>query len=204
MRKDKIRKLFKAYVLKYQKVPGSLKKFCKKMELDHKKVKSKFKNINELENAVWLSSWKDCMTKAVQSVEFDTFTDREKFLSLFFSWFEYMEENKLFYKTLMKGRFKKFEFTCIQKEVKKAAEVFCSSGCSSGVFKDRAVNKGLCSIMWILWKRMMEFWFRQKGTPEQLDAMIEKSLQMFFDILVPNLFDSLFDLLKFESSIDRG
>ena len=202
MKKKEIRQAFHDFVVEHEKFPKSLKQLCKKQELDIELVKEKYDSLKEIEADIWLKSWNEVCKALYTSPSFDEFCAKEKILSHFYTWFEFMDSNKVFFKAAMKRGQHECQIHKMKEPMLKAAKSLCNHASDEGSFKQRPFNSSLCHALWPLFNEMLKMWFKtskcknKESELERMDAMVEKSMSFFFDMLAPNLFDTFFDMLK--------
>jgi hypothetical protein len=208
MKKREIRLLYCSYVETKKRPPKKLKSFLKFSDLSKKVFKDKYNNLCEVEADIWRSSFKDLNKTLKSSTEFAVYSNREKGLAMMFAWFEFMEENKNFFKTCFKNRpweaFTSGILDGFKKETRRFIKKIIKNGSMAEEFKNREfINDHMFKIFWPLFLQNLKLWAirgRKGENEEWMDALIEKSMTFFFDSLAPNLFDSLFDFIKHTNS----
>ena len=206
MKRKDIRKKYYDYVIEKKKSPGALKKFLKFADLDKNDFKKKYDCLADVEADIWKHSLTEALESLRDSAEFANYTCKDKGLAMMYTWFEFMDLNRDFFKrcNFLQGPLPLCHFMKFKKETKKFIKSIVKQGFSSQEFKDRSIPpKYFADFFWSLFLVNLKSWNRKKAkkkSEEWMDAMIEKSMVFFFDSLAPNLFDTFFDMLKHSRS----
>ena len=207
MKKKLIRKHYCDYVEAHNRPPKKLKKFLAYSNISKSDFKEKYNTLCEVEADVWHNSFKDLLKTLKSSSEFSVYSAREQGLAMMFAWFEFMEENKSFFKACLKRRpwneYSCFILSDMKKEACKFIKKTVKCGTMNSEFKHREfINDHLIKVFWPLFLQNLKFWALngRKKDEEWMDALIEKSMTFFFDSLAPNLIDSFFDFIKHSQS----
>jgi hypothetical protein len=202
MKKKEIRHKYYDYVISKKKAPKNLNKFLPYAELKKKDFKAKYETLSDVEADIWKNSLKEALNSLQDSTEFASYTCKDKGLAMMYTWFEFMDLNKSFFKKchFMQGPMPLCHFMKFKKETKKFIKGIIKHGFTSAEFKDRSIPpKYFADLFWSLFIVNVKSWKKKKGE-EWMDAMVEKSMVFFFDSLAPNLFDTFFDMLKHSRS----
>lgn len=209
MKKKDIRKKYYDYVINHKKAPNSLNKFLSFAELKKKDFTQKYTSLNEVEADIWKHSLHQALLSLKESTEFANYSCREKGLAMMYTWFEYMDLNRCFFKKchfLQNNRpFQPCLFKRFKKDAKKFIKSLVKSGYNTKEFKDRSIPpEFIANLFWGLFMMNLKSWKKKKGKKinkeEWMDAMVEKSMIFFFDSLAPNLIDTFADMLKHSRS----
>jgi len=206
MKKKDIRKLYYDYVIEKKKAPVSLKKFLKFSSMTKSDFKEKYDHLSEVEADIWKHSLRDALCSLRESAEFAKYSCKDKGMAMMYTWFEFMDINKPFFKkcSFMQGPLPMCHLMSFKKETKKFMKCLIKQGFSTSEFKDRSIPaKHFANFFWSLFLVNLKGWNKKKSkkkNEEWMDAMIEKSMVLFFDSLAPNLFDAFIDMLKHNRS----
>ena len=202
MKKKDIRKKYYDYVIEKKKSPKSLKKFLAYSEFDKISFKQKYDCLADVEADIWKKSLEEALASLRDSTEFAGYSCKDKGLAMMYTWFEFMDLNRDFFKkcSFMQGPLPIGQLMQFKKETKKFMKSIIKQGFSTTEFKDRSIPaKYFADFFWSLFLVNLKGWNKKKAkqkNEEWMDAMIEKSMVFFFDSLAPNLFDAFFDMLK--------
>lgn len=206
MKRTAIRKKYYEYVLEKKKAPASLKAFLKFAGLDKAAFKTKYDKLCDVEADIWKNSFLEALNSLKTSAEFSAYTCRDKGLAMMYTWFEFMDLNKSFFKhcNILQAPLLPCHLLSFKKETKKFIKSILKQGFRSEEFKDRSIPaKQLANFFWSLFLVNLKSWNGKKPkkkNEEWMDAMIEKSMLFFFDSMAPNLFDTFLDMLKHKRS----
>jgi hypothetical protein len=212
MKKKKIREHFYKYVIDHKGTPKKLKHFLKFADLSKDDFHEKYSSLKEVELDIWKSSLKDVLLCLNNSDDYDSYNHREKGLSFIYSWLEFMEQNKNYFRNC--SNFSPIDFMSgsngFKKILTKFAESLVQGGISTQEFKDRGIpSKYMVNFFCGLFSMILKEWKcfpgkkkkkKKKKQEEFMDALVEKSMILFFDSLAPNLFDTFIDLMKHKRS----
>ena len=206
MKRKDIRKKYYDYVIEKKKSPKSIKKFLVYAKIEKIDFKAKYSSLDDVEADIWKHSLKDALCSLRESSEFARYSCKDKGMAMMYTWFEFMDINKPFFKkcSFMQGPLPMCHLMSFKKETKKFIKCLINQGFTSSEFKDRSIPaKYFADFFWSLFLVNLKSWNKKKSkkkNDEWMDAMIEKSMVLFFDSLAPNLFDTFFDMLKHNRS----
>lgn len=190
-------------VLEMDIAPKNVYVFCKKNNIDESNFYSFFGSLDALKKDIWVKFFENAKATIEKEPTFETYSDKNKLLTLYFTLFEILtlnrsyilyslKENKEDLKnlkslTIFRKYFKDYIVTKIKS---KDSEL---SGNISKV-KEPVYSEGA----WIQFLFLLKFWMddTSKGF-EKTDVLIEKSVNTIVDLLETKPLESLFDLGKF-------
>lgn len=205
MKRKEIRQKYYEFVISRKKTPASLNQFLSYAGIKKKIFKKKYRCLNEVEADIWKKGLREALESLKVSTEFAGYTCRDKGLAMLYTWFDYMDLNRKFFKRSKFMSCPPMMSMChlspFKKESKKFIKNVIKQGFGTKEFKDRSIPpKYLADFFWSLFYMNLKGWKSKKSKKvnreEWMDAMVEKSMVFFFDSLAPNLFDSFFDMLK--------
>lgn len=190
-------------VLEKNEEPKNVFSFCKEQKIDETEFYTFFNSLDALKQEIWIKFFENAVATIHKEEAFESYSDKNKLLTLYFTLFEILslnrsfvlfnlKENKEGLKNLknlkqFRNHFKEFIVTIIEKdssEIKdKVAKV------TKPIFAEGA---------WIQFLFLLKFWIEDtsKGF-EKTDVLIEKSVNTVVDLLDTKPLESLFDLGKF-------
>lgn len=190
-------------VLEMNEEPKSVFVFCKKHNIEEIDFYSFFGSLDSLKKAIWVKFFENSVTTIEKESTFETYSDKNKLLTLYFTLFEILtlnrsyilfsiKENKEGLKNLksltaFRNHFKEYIVTKIKS---KPSEPFGKvAKVTEPVFSEGA---------WLQFLFLLKFWMddTSKGF-EKTDVLIEKSVNTVVDLLDTKPLESLFDLGKF-------
>jgi hypothetical protein len=190
-------------VLEMNEAPKNIFVFCKKHTIEESDFYSFFGSLDALRQDIWVKFFENAVTTIEKEPTFETYSDKNKLLTLYFTLFEILtlnrsyilfslKENKEGLKNLkdlknFRIHFKEYVVTKIKSNPSepfgKVAKV------TEPVFSEGA---------WLQFLFLLKFWMddTSKGF-EKTDVLIEKSVNTVVDLLDTKPLESLFDLGKF-------
>ncbi|WP_284651281.1 TetR family transcriptional regulator C-terminal domain-containing protein [Flavobacterium terrisoli] len=200
---DHIISLYMNDVLETNEEPKNAFVFCRKHEIEESDFYSFFGSFEALKQAIWVKFFDNAIATIEKEKDFDSYSDKNKLLTLYFTLFEILtlnrsyvlfslKENKEGLKNLknlkvFRNRFKEY---IVDKIKSKPSEQFGKvAKVTEPVFSEGA---------WLQFLFILKFWMddTSKGF-EKTDVLIEKSINTISDLLDTKPLESLFDLGKF-------
>lgn len=195
--------LYMNYVLEHQAVPKNVFNFCKNNSIEESDFYSLFGSFETIKQHIWTKFFENATTSMQKEDLFETYSDKNKLLSLYFTLFEIVTLNRSYVLYSLKDNreglknlkdlkhfrsdFKNFVVDIIQSnsEVKsdKLARV------TEPIYSEGA---------WIQFLFILKFWMDDTSKSfEKTDILIEKSVNTVVDLLDTKRLENLFDLGKF-------
>ncbi len=200
---NKIISVYMSDVLDHNEEPKNVFAFCKKHSIEESDFYSFFGSFESIKQTIWIKFFENAVTTIQKEEAFESYSDKNKLLTLYFTLFELLtlnrsyvlfslKENKEGLKNLknlkgMRTHFKEFIVSIIQSESSNSNEKL--SKVTEPVFSEGA---------WLQFLFLLKFWMddTSKGF-EKTDVLIEKSVNTVVDLLDTKPLESLFDLGKF-------
>ena len=190
-------------VLEKNEEPKNVFSFCKENKIDETEFYIFFGSLDALRQEIWVKFFENALTTIEAEVAFQTYSDKNKLLTLYFTLFEILtlnrsyvlfslKENKEGLKNLknlkqFRSHFKDFIETIITTESSEMKEKLAKV--TKPVFAEGA---------WIQFMFLLKFWMEDTSKSfEKTDVLIEKSVNTVVDLLDTKPLESLFDLGKF-------
>jgi hypothetical protein len=191
------------YVLEHNQAPKNVFSFCKDNAIEESEFYAFFGSFESLKQNIWVKFFENAVATIEKDSAFETYSDKNKLLTLYFTLFELLtlnrsyvlfslKENKEGLKNLknlklFRTHFKDFIVTIIQ-----------SSSSDTNDRIGRVTEPVFSEGAWIQMLFLLKFWMddTSKGF-EKTDILIEKSVNTVVDLLDTKPLESLFDLGKF-------
>lgn len=200
---DQIISGYMTYVLEHEKVPTSVYKFCKTIEVTEDQFYNHFGSLENLQKGIWTLFFKKTKDLIEKNKEFESFSNKDKMLTFFFTFFELLTLNRSYVLfTLGEQGFmlKKMEqLKGLRKLIKEFAAELIEEGNADKAYKISKHNPTLFSEgAWIQFLFLLKFWCDDSSPGfEKTDIAIEKSVQTIFDVFDNTPLDSILDFGKF-------
>jgi len=195
--------MYMDYVLEKNEEPKNVFSFCKEHKISETEFYTFFGSIDALKQEIWVKFFENAMTTVEGEEAFQTYSDKNKLLTLYFTLFEILtlnrsyvlfslKENKEGLKNLknlkqFRNHFKDFIVTIIDDNENMVSDKI--SKVTKPVFAEGA---------WIQFLFLLKFWMDDTSKSfEKTDVLIEKSVNTVVDLLDTKPLESLFDLGKF-------
>jgi hypothetical protein len=191
------------YVLDKNEEPKNVFSFCKEHKINETEFYTFFGSIDALKQEIWVKFFENAMATVEGEEAFESYSDKNKLLTLYFTLFEILtlnrsyvlfslKENKEGLKNLknlkqFRNHFKDFIVTIIDDNENMVSDKI--SKVTKPVFAEGA---------WIQFLFLLKFWMDDTSKSfEKTDVLIEKSVNTVVDLLDTKPLESLFDLGKF-------
>lgn len=200
---EKIINGFIDFQLMNGRLPHSVLELTKKIKITEKAFYEHFSSLNAVSQQIPLSDLKGALERLHNDPNYQEFTEREKLLGLFFTLFEEMKNNRSYYL---------FNYSKIQhigeqandwkpflNELESQVEGILSDAKKNEEIKDRPfIGEHYSKGFKLVFTYLFRVWLNDNSQGfTTTDAAIEKSINLSFDMLQSNQFDSLLDFGKF-------
>jgi hypothetical protein len=219
-----IHKSYIEYCVSNQKRPESLKAFAEMQEILLSDLQKKYTSFEKLEAEIFAEIWKETQNQLSNDAMFYQYNGREKLLSVYYTWFELLKNQKdflhfldkqggfwsesldylmfgnIFSKYLVKPILNTFPpyIMGMQTDFKRFSQNILNNAVGEEVANRFWLNSRYADALWLMTIFLFRFWLKDESNDsEKTDAAIEKALNWFFDVIKPNAWDSGFDLAKF-------
>ena len=195
--------MYMDYVLEKNEEPKNVYSFCKEHKIEETDFYKFFGSIDALKQDIWVKFFENAEASITKEADFESYSDKNKLLTLYFTLFEILtlnrsfvlfslKENKEGLKNLkslkqFRNQFKDFIVTIIDSDTSVTNDRI--SKVTKPVFSEGA---------WIQFLLLLKYWIEDtsKGF-EKTDILIEKSVNTVVDLLDTKPLESLIDLGKF-------
>lgn len=190
-------------VLEKNEEPKNVFVFCKENKIDETEFYTFFTSLDALRQEIWVKFFENTLTAIQKEKEFETYSDKNKLLTMYFTLFEILtlnrsyvvfalKENKEGLKNLktlkgLRNHLKDYVETIVTTEPSEIKEKVAKI--TTPIFVEGA---------WIQFLFLLKFWIDDTSKSfEKTDILIEKSVNTVVDLLSTKPLESLFDLGKF-------
>ncbi|GAK90105.1 hypothetical protein JCM19297_2117 [Nonlabens ulvanivorans] len=191
------------YVLEHEKTPKSIYKFAKDNNMSEADFYNFFGNFDGLRKDIWNTFFTMTMDVAHKNEEYAHFSNREKMLTFFYTFFELLTLNRSYVLFTLKENQhmmnKMEQLKGLRKHVK---------GFAKELIQERNENKTNILLersetiysegAWVQMLFLMKFWMDDDSAGfEKTDMAIEKSVNTIFDVFDNTPLDAVLDFGKF-------
>jgi hypothetical protein len=191
------------YVLEQGGKPSSIFKFCKSIGIQEADFYKHFSSFETLEQAFFVALHEHSLNLLNQSEDFASYTDANKLLSYYFTFFEMATANRSFILLIIGNKGNPLDNYFKLKDLRTHFLIFANNILAnnyklSGEKLQKIETKILQEGAWIQFMLSFKFWM-QDSSPnfEKTDILIEKSVKASFEILDALPVQSILDLGKF-------
>ena len=161
--KDSIISMFMDYVLEHEQFPKTVYKFCKENAIKESDFYLYFGSIETLKKGIWNVFYENTVNVIHKNVEYNGFTNRDKMLTFFYTFFEVLTLNRsyvLFVMEYSNSPLKNLEqLKGLRKNVKDFAKSLISDGNQEKNLKITKHNPQLFSEgAWLQTLFLLNFW----------------------------------------------
>lgn len=201
--RDKLIALYMDYVLENERTPKSVYKFCRENKLKEEVFYNFFGSFESLQKGIWEQFFKHTIKVLESSPEFSEFTNREKMLSFYYTFFEMLSANRsfvLFSLRQYESKLKNLEqLKGLRKQVKHFAQELIKEENEIKNLKVLKQSEAIFSeAAWIQLMFLMNFWMDDNSAKfESTDVAIEKSVNTVFDVFDNTPLERVIDFGKF-------
>lgn len=199
--RDRIITLYMEYVLENEHLPKTVYRFCKDNNLTEDQFYEFFGSFEGLQKGIWNQFYDNTMSLIVRSPEFDAFTNREKLLTFYFTFFEMLTANRSYVLFALSGSQEMMknldQLKGLRRKVKGFATQLIRQGNEEKPAKFLKQSETVFSeATWLQLLFILKFWMDDNSPKfESTDVAIEKSVNTVFD---------LFDNTPLERVVDFG
>ena len=201
--KDSIITMFMDYVLENEKLPKTVYKFCKVNAIEESDFYLYFGSIEALKKGIWNTFYENTVNVIERNKEYQDFTNRDKMLTFFYTFFEVLTLNRSYVLFIMENApspLKNMEqLKGLRKNIKEFAKVLIANGNQNKSSKLTKHNPQLFSEgAWLQTMFLLNFWKSDDSAGfEKTDVAIEKSVNTIFDVFDNTPLENILDFGKF-------
>ncbi|BAO55082.1 TetR family transcriptional regulator C-terminal domain-containing protein [Nonlabens marinus] len=195
--------IYMEYVLEHEKTPKSVFKFAKDNNMTEQEFYNFFGSFDGLRKEIWNTFFTMTMDVAHKSDEYHSFSNREKMLTFFYTFFELLTLNRSYVLYTLKENqhmmSKMEQLKGLRKHVKGFAKELIQERNESktNILLERSetiYSEGA----WVQMLFLLKFWMDDDSAGfEKTDMAIEKSVNTIFDVFDNTPLDAVLDFGKF-------
>lgn len=200
---ERIREGYIDFVLTQGEKPASVYAFMKKLHLSEAVFYENYPSFEELEAGIWNDIFLETLTAVSSAAEFNSFSARDKTLSLFYGFTEAMKPKRSFILYSYRSSSKNLSDIRVLRKVRESFNNFCGNiiqgGLETGELTDRKYLSGRYKdALWFQFIFIVRFWTNDNSPDfERTDEAIEKGVPLTFDLMGHSPIDNLIEYGKF-------
>jgi hypothetical protein len=201
--KEIIRKAYVEHVLKEGEKPKSVFIFAKKHKMAEEEFYKFYGSFDAIESDVWADAFTQTIGEIKQQEVWAQYSSREKALSFFYSFFEFMKSRRSFAIYSLANFKKGLGTPAALKEAKQHFADFANEIISEGLASKELAERKFISnkydeALWLQFSFLLNFWVKDESAGfEKTDEAIEKGINVTFDLFQHSPIDNLLDYGKF-------
>jgi hypothetical protein len=198
------------YVLEHEKTPKSVYKFAKDNNMSEQEFYKFFGSFESLRKDIWNTFFTMTMDVSYKNEDYPSFSNREKMLTFFYTFFELLNLNRSYVLYALKENQNMMgnmdQLKGLRKHVKDFAKelIMQRNEDKSNIILERSetiYSEGA----WVQMLFLLKFWMDDDSAGfEKTDMAIEKSVNTIFDVFDNTPLDAVFDFGKFLWKERRG
>ncbi len=201
--RDIIISAYMEYVLENERTPKSVYKFCKDHKMTEAEFYSFFGSFEGLQQEIWTSFFDHSMQLAHKNKAYEQFSNQEKMLTFFYTFFELLTANRSYvlfalkqHQDMMKNL---SQLKSLRAHVKEFAGELIEDANDEKQIK---ILKQPVSVFsegaWLQTLFILKYWMEDNSANfEKTDVVIEKSVRAIFDVFETTPLESVLDFGKF-------
>ncbi len=200
---DAIIAMYMDYVLEHESVPKSIYKFCKSNEIKEEDFYKFFGSVEGVQIAIWEKFYTNTYNLMVSNKEYETYSNKDKMLTFYFSMFELLTMNRSYVLFTLKEHTSVLknlaQLKGLRAQIKSFATTLINEGNTDKNYKLTKKNPKIFSEgAWVQFLFLLKFWMEDTSAGfEKTDVAIEKSVNTVFDVFENTPLESLIDFGKF-------
>jgi len=200
---DTLIAVYMDYVLEHEKTPRSVYKFAKDNDMTEQDFYKFYGSFEGLRKAIWDRFFENAMEVMQKSKEYATFSNREKLLTFFYTFFEVLTANRSYVLYTLSEHEMPLknldQLKNLRKRIKSYAKTLIQDGNSDKTLKLFQQNEMIFSEgVWVQFLFLLKFWMDDNSAAfESTDVAIEKSVNTVFDLFDNTPLERVVDLGKF-------
>lgn len=190
-------------VLEKHQEPVSIYLFCKENKIEETVFYSFFTSLDGIKETIWIKLFENAVTSLKNDEAFETYSNRNKLLALYFTFFEILTLNRSYVYFVLKENKQGFHNLQQLRKVRNRFKKFIREEVQVSLVEkhekiDSIAKPVLSEAAWVQFLFILKFWIEDTSVGfEKTDIMIEKAVKATFDVLDTTPLESLFDLGKF-------
>ena len=201
--KQRLIELYMQYVLHNEEEPGTVYKFCQKNDISETDFYNFFGSFEGLKKGIWEEFFQHTVDLMQKSKEYTSFDNREKMLTLYYTFFEILTANRSYVLFTLKKEqplLKNVEqLKGLRRKVKEYTAQLIQQ--ANEEKKGRLLKRSetvFSEAAWVQLLFLLRFWIDDNSPQfESTDVAIEKSVNTVFDLFENTPLERVLDLGKF-------
>jgi hypothetical protein len=195
--------IYMDHVLEHETMPKSVYKFSKSNAITEDQFYEFFGSFDGLKKGIWIEFYANTMNLLDKSLEFETFTPREKLLTFYYTFFELLTANRSYVLLALDenpDKFKNLEqLKGLRRNIKKFSKHLIAEGNENKNVDFLKQSETIFSeAAWVHFLFILKFWIDDNSAKfESTDVVIEKSVNTVFDLFDNTPLERVLDLGKF-------
>jgi len=191
------------YVVEHQTKPDSVEDFAQLHQFDDVVFYEYFTSFKDLEKAIYNALFENSLVILKQSQEYYSFSNKDKLLSMYYTFFENLALNQEFVKLNLKGFENQLKALSVFSRFKRSFTAFIDElnldTISLNVETiENIQKKTIKESAWIQLLFTIKFWLDDSSEDfEKTDIFIEKSINTSMELLDTKSLHNIIDLAKF-------
>ena len=200
---DKLISIYMDYVLENEKTPKSVYKFAKDNEMAESDFYKHFGSFEGLRKAIWEKFFDNSLEVMEKSKEYAAFSNREKLLTFFYTFFEVLTANRSYVLYTLKEHEMPLknldQLKTLRRKIKNFAKSLIAEGNKEKSLKLFQQSEMIFSEgVWVQFLFLLKFWMDDNSAGfESTDVAIEKSVNTVFDVFDNTPLERVVDFGKF-------
>lgn len=201
--KEKLIEMYMNYVLENEEEPGTVYKFCKVNNITETDFYNFFGSFEGLKKGIWERFFEHSMEVMHGSREYATYSNREKLLTFYFTFFEVLTANRSYVLFTLKSRQSILnnltELKGLRRDIKNfAIDLIREDNETKQVKLLKRSETIFSEATWVQFMFLLKFWMDDNSPQfESTDVAIEKSVNTVFDVFDNTPLERVLDLGKF-------
>lgn len=192
--------LYMDYVLEQERLPKTVYRFCKDNNITEENFYKFFGSFDGLQKGIWEEFFDNTIMLMEKSPEYGAFSNREKLLTFYFTFFELLTANRSYVLFILtEGLMKMDQLKGLRRKIKGYATALIKAGNEEKASKILQQSELIFSeAAWVQFVFLLKFWKDDNSAGfESTDVAIEKSVNTVFDIFDNTPLERVVDLGKF-------
>lgn len=202
--KTKLIQAYIQYTLDQNSTPQSVYLFAKHLDMLEQDFYSYFASLESLESHIYQTWFEATMQQCSQSEPWNTYSAREKVLSVFYTFMENLKSNRSFVQFLKQRDWKpSLQWPAYLKGLHQSflthIQPILSEGIAANEIEERKfIDSKYAEGLWLNFLFVLKFWIDDTSNAfEKTDAAIEKSVNLAMDLMGKSPLDAALDFGKF-------
>lgn len=201
--KDEIFTIYMDFVVRNESKPDDVIDFCKENKIKESDFLAYFSSLKKVEKAIFKELFLNSVDVLNESEEFVAFDNKNKLISLYFTFFENLNLNREFVVISLKGCKNQFQSFSTLSSLKRSFIKFVDDlKLSESIIPIEGLEKiqqnFISQTLWFQLFLTIKFWLEDNSESfEKTDILIEKSINTSFELLENKFLKNAFDLGKF-------